>query len=348
MKVSIIIPTKNEEKNIAALLSHFNYAGSEIAYEAIVVDDSDNNFTMVAAALAGAKIIKGRSVGLSQAVIDGIAEAQGDAIVVMDADFQHPPELVPKIAEELKNHDFVVASRYVDGGGCEVWDLDRKVISRVANLAARPLVPKVKDSVSGFFGFRRDGAPELSSLSGRGFKIMLELLVKGNWKNVVEIPYTFGVRKEGSSKLGRKQVSEYLIQLASLYLYKYPILKFMLVGASGVLVNLAVLAALTELAGIYYLASFAVAFMCAATNNYWWNKLWTFKGRATAKLGYLRYLTLTSVTLLLDEALLYAFTEWCGIWYVASATIAIMIVFVIRYLASKRFIWSETKVTKLE
>lgn len=240
---AVIVPTYNESENIGELLHRL-----KTVYDCLVlvIDDSnDKNATATAAYEAGAyvvqrdlgmtKVYPGAKVtdavssserrngrGLSSAVAYGLEVLNDDVdrTVVMDADLQHPPEVVPKLFEALDSHDFVVASRYIDGGGCKEWDFDRKVISRFANLLARPLVPKVHDLVSGFFGLKREGLPDLSAVNDRGFKIMLELLVRGHWKSVVEVPFIFQPRLHGETKMRREQMRDYTLQLASLYVAK--------------------------------------------------------------------------------------------------------------------------------
>ena len=214
-KSTVITPSFNESENIPEFVRRLrdsNYDGT-----VLVVDDSHDDKTARAALNVGCEVIHRKDKkGLSSAVIDGIQHCDADKIVVMDTDLQHPPELVPKIIEALDTHDFVVASRYTPGGDCKEWDLDRKIISRVANLAAQPLSCGVKDAVSGFFGFRRSRLPDLNTVNDRGFKIMLELLAKGSWESVVEVPFTFGIRTRGRTKMRFEQVRDYLLQLVSL------------------------------------------------------------------------------------------------------------------------------------
>ncbi|GAH81611.1 unnamed protein product, partial [marine sediment metagenome] len=229
---------------------------------------------------------------------------------------------------------FVIASRYTSGGGCEEWDLDRKVISRVANLAARPLAPKVKDLVSGFFGLRRVGLPQLNKLNGRGFKIMLELLVKGDWESVVEIPYTFSIRTKGQTKMRLKQVRDYLLQLAQLYLYKYRILRFGLIGLIGSVIYFPILYSLTEFAGLPYLGSAVVGIVCASTNNYFLNHYWTFSGQRDAAhnhfLGWGKYQLMSGITDGMYLGLMALLTELGGMWYMVSAVLSLVVIFAVK------------------
>lgn len=214
--VTIIIPTYNEAENIPELTERLQAVGCK---DLLIVDDSPNDKTAIAAKKAKCEVLHRKSErGLSSAVLSGIRHSKASSFVVMDADLQHPPEVIPNLIKQLISHDFVVASRYIKGGGCSQWDLDRKVISRVANLLARPLVPKIHDLVSGLFAFRREGLPDLNTVDTKGFKIMLELLVRGHWASVVEVPYVFQPRLKGDTKMRKEQVIDYASQLTKLYL----------------------------------------------------------------------------------------------------------------------------------
>jgi len=153
--VSVILPTRNEEGNIAQLLSHFNFASEKLQYEAIVVDDSSDN-TAEIARRNGARVVKGKGQGLGQAIVDGIEASKGDIIVVMDADGSHRAEDIPKLLKPILEEgcDMTIGSRYIEGGSIVGWSLKRRIVSRVACLLALP-VTRVKDATSGFFAFRK-------------------------------------------------------------------------------------------------------------------------------------------------------------------------------------------------
>jgi len=150
--------------------------------------------------------------GLASAVVAGFAAAKGDVLLVMDADLSHPPEVAPKLADAIASGaDLAVGSRYVAGGGVMDWPMKRQVVSRVACLMGQVLVP-VRDSTSGFFALRRsviDGV----TLNPIGFKIGFEVMARGTYKKVVEVPYTFRDRELGSSKFGQREVVQYVQQL---------------------------------------------------------------------------------------------------------------------------------------
>jgi dolichol-phosphate mannosyltransferase len=150
--------------------------------------------------------------GLASAVVAGFAAARGEALLVMDADLSHPPEVAPKLVHALDaGADLAVGSRYVAGGATMDWPLSRRVVSRIACLMGNVLVP-VRDSTSGFFAMRRaviDGV----KLNPIGFKIGFEVMARGQYRKVVEVPYTFRDRELGASKFGQREVVQYLVQL---------------------------------------------------------------------------------------------------------------------------------------
>jgi dolichol-phosphate mannosyltransferase len=224
---SIIVPTYNERNNLPALAERIFSAASAsgINVELIVVDDNSPDGTgEVAEGLRrkfNVKVIhRSGKLGLASAVIEGFGLAGYDVIGVIDADLSHPPELIPKLIKPIADGsaDLVFGSRYIKGGGEENWTFLRKITSKGAIMLARPLTP-VKDCVSGLF-FMKKSVIEGVKLNARGYKIGLEVLVKGKYKNVAEVPYTFVNRKIGKSKLNSGEFVNYLITLKNLYAYR--------------------------------------------------------------------------------------------------------------------------------
>ncbi|MBD3310351.1 glycosyltransferase [Candidatus Woesearchaeota archaeon] len=223
--ISIIVPTFNEAKNIEKLVDRINKVMENERFEIIVVDDnSPDNTWKIAKELPKDKHVRvlrriGKS-GLSSAVVDGFKIAKGDLIGVIDADLSHPPEVIPDIVRRIREGeaDMIIGSRLVKGGGTEGWPAHRKLTSKIATLLARP-VTHIKDPMSGFFFFRKE-VIEGAELKPKGYKIGLEIIVKGNAKKVLEHPIMFKDRTAGQSKLGMKQNMEYLLQLADLYIHK--------------------------------------------------------------------------------------------------------------------------------
>jgi len=212
MKVSLIIPTRNEEKNIVPLLDRMSKSMEGIEHEVVVVDDSDNNMTMALAIMNDARVVIGQHKGLAQAVIDGINETDSEYIIVCDSDLQHPPELLPEVVDKLERYDLVVVTKHGKGAKDKL-SASRKLQSYLGVLAARKLIPApVSDPMSGFFGIRRK-CLEGVELEGIGFKIGLEIIVKAKWVSHYELPMEFAERQEGVSKGTAHSLHKHLYRL---------------------------------------------------------------------------------------------------------------------------------------
>jgi len=198
--------------------------------EVIIVDDDSPDQTWKIAGdlrktYPSLKVIRriGRK-GLSSAVTEGFAAATGECLVVMDSDLQHDPALLPKLAKAIeKGADIAIASRYVEGGDTKEWSRIRKFQSRMATHFAHFLVPPtVTDPMSGFFAIRRSRYESVaSSLRPQGFKILLEILaaVPHNTQ-IAEIPFHFGLRKAGKSKMTPLVQAQFLWQVVRITLRK--------------------------------------------------------------------------------------------------------------------------------
>lgn len=226
LDLSIIVPTYREADNLRLLLPGIAEAvkSTRLSYEVLVVDDaSDDN---PAAAVREAAdtcpaelIVRSGRRDLSLAVLEGMRRARGDILLVMDADFSHPPETIPALLEALGRGqtDFAMGSRFVPGGGTEDWGGHRRLNSYVATLLCRPLVGRIRDPMSGFFALRRETFLNAERLDPIGYKIGLELLCRCRCRHVVEVPITFHNRRLGASKLNLEQQRRYLLHLTRLY-----------------------------------------------------------------------------------------------------------------------------------
>ena len=218
-KISVVVPTYNERENLPMLMEGLRSVIGDYGLEIIIVDDCSPDGTgevaeQLSRKYGNVKVIhrEGKK-GLASAVIEGFNCAGEDILGVIDADMQHPPENICRMLKEIHNGaDIVIASRYVKGGGVESWSERRKLISKVASLLARLVFPKIrniKDPVSGFFLLKR-ATLKGASINSIGFKILLEILAKGTYDKVVEVPYVFRERKKGRSKLSFKEYYDYL------------------------------------------------------------------------------------------------------------------------------------------
>lgn len=222
--ISIILPTYNERENIKKIVNEiFSIVKNNL--EVIIVDDNSPDGTGVIAEELAKKynikvIHRPKRLGLSPAVIEGFKVAKGSIIGVMDADLSHPSDLIPQMISLLKNDaaDIIVGSRYSMGGSVETWSSSRKFISKGATFLAKCLVD-VQDPMSGFF-FMKKAIIKNVSLNSKGYKILLEILVKGDYQKVIELPYTFRGRDIGKSKLNTKEYLKYLNDWVRLLYYK--------------------------------------------------------------------------------------------------------------------------------
>jgi dolichol-phosphate mannosyltransferase len=222
--VSIVVPTYNEQGRLSDLVARaFQvFDRAQLDGELVIVDDNSPDGT---GALADELALRHRitvvhragKLGLGTAVIDGFGAASASVIGVMDADLSHPPELLPRMFALFGKGqaDFVIGSRYVPGGGTSNWSAGRLAMSRLACMLARPVTP-VKDATSGFFLLRRSAADGVQIQAG-GFKICLELLVRGRATRIVEVPYVFVGRTVGESKMNLAEAAGYLRQVWDLF-----------------------------------------------------------------------------------------------------------------------------------
>jgi len=228
--LSLVLPTYNERKSLQVLLPRLAAQVERIGgpVEFLVVDDNSPDETAEFASRfempepAVLRVIKREGkFGLSSAVIEGWRAARGNLLGVMDADGSHDESILPEMVNALRDGpaEVVVGSRYVPGGGMGDWPLSRRLISRVAVFMGSFICP-AKDVTSGFLLFRRE-VLEGVSLDPIGFKIGLEVLVRGRYRTFTEVPYTFSDRKKGSSKLGSREIFAYLVQLGRLLAYRY-------------------------------------------------------------------------------------------------------------------------------
>lgn len=291
-ELSLIVPTYNESDNICPLVERVHKSLSDCDYELIVVDDNSPDGTSDVANSLSTRyplrvIVRTNERGLASAVVAGFNQARGEVIGVIDADLQHPPEMIPTLLSAIREGaDVAIASRYVEAGGIEGWTLKREVVSKAAKIPASMLLPSIKgirDPLSGFFLFKKQvigGA----MLTPTGYKILLEVLVRGNAGHVTEVPYTFRERERGKSNLTLREELNYLKHLSRLAWVDGDVkrfLKFCVVGASGFGVNMGGYWLLTRGAGLFDLAAIPLALEVSILSNFALNDLWTFRDKRT-------------------------------------------------------------------
>jgi dolichol-phosphate mannosyltransferase len=401
--LSIIIPTYNESENILKLIGAIkSNLPSNIITEIIVVDDNSpdgtgkivenyihNNIgtdsslqqqqfhSKVDSQKCLVRIIHRKDkTGLIPAILEGIESSIGESILIMDADFSHPPETIPLLVEELRRDPncIVIGSRYISRGSIIGWPYKRRVISKGAAKIARHglKVRNVSDPMSGFFAFPRHVINNIK-FDTKGFKILLEILVKSRDIRVKEVPYTFHDRKSGQSKMNFNVILDYAGAVWQLYRYgqksKRRIQKmdekrksvlfiskasrFYTVGASGLLINYLVSFLLADnvansvksLSNTWYLQATLVGIIISTTSNFFLNKIWTFEDRdlsvGKTLRQYCSFAGISAVGATIQLLLLYLLVVDYGLQYRVSLIIAIVIASISNFLLNKKWTFQE-------
>jgi dolichol-phosphate mannosyltransferase len=299
--VAVVVPTFNEAPNIGPLVERLERVLAGRHWEVVFVDDDSSDGTAaVAQALAREKphvrcVLRLGRRGLSRAVIEGVLSTSSPLVAVMDADLQHDETILPDLLALLdaNDADVAVGSRYTEGGGAgEGFGTGREAMSRFATrLAGAVLGVHLRDPMSGFFALRRsvfDGV--VRRLSGEGYKILLDILASARPQlRVTEIPYRFRPRVAGTSKLDSAVVWEYALLLIDKRIGQWVPARFVmfaLVGASGVLVHLAVLWAMFRGFEVKFSTAQTTATIVAMTSNYAFNNIFTYRDRRHSGLGW--------------------------------------------------------------
>lgn len=218
VEISIVVPTYNESGNIENLWQAISRTLKGYDYEVVVVDDNSPDGT--------AKIVQGiiarddrirlmvreGKLGLGSAILDGFKAAEGDYLLMVDADLSHRPEDIKRLIDSRKKADIVIGSRYIKGGKIVGWPVKRKIISRAAIWLVKLFFDlSVKDPVSGFALYKKETLERLDgNLKPSGYKLLLEILAKSPGLTVIEIPITFINRKAGKSKLNFAEILKFI------------------------------------------------------------------------------------------------------------------------------------------
>jgi dolichol-phosphate mannosyltransferase len=353
--ITIVVPTYNERDNIRQLVERIHQVLSGYDYDILFIDDSSNDGTAELASSLSPRypitvIVRKNKKGLASAVVDGLEYARSQIIGVMDADLQHPPEILDNLLKQIQSgSNIAIASRYVEGGSCQGWGLTRKVISKVAIFIAHLLLPstrQIKDPMAGYFMFDRQVVAD-ANLKPTGYKILLEVLIEGEFQKVAEVPYTFQTRSSGQSKLKARQQIDYLKHIYSLMKRKGEVLrfvKFCAVGLSGVGVNMGLLWILTEIAGLQYLLSAAIGIETSIITNFLLNDFFTFPDRryltVKSTLNRLLKFNLVSIAgLAINLGALWLFTEVFGVYYLVSNIFGIALATLWNYGVNTYWTW---------
>ena len=355
-ELSIVIPTYNESGNLRELVERIQQALVGVVWEIVFVDDNSPDGTaQVARGLYDAEprvrcIRRVGRRGLSSACIEGLLSTSAPYVAVMDADLQHDPAVLARMLEALRQNsaDIVVGSRYTEGGSVGGLGSGRLKISRFATrLADTVMKVHVSDPMSGFFMMRRGVIEECAArLSALGFKILLDIIATmPATTRVKEVPFEFGLRHSGESKLSTNVAWEYLLLLADKLVGRWvPVrfLAFAAIGAVGVLVHFAVLSILFQGMGLPFPVGQGAATVVAMAFNYMVNNVLTYAGQSLRGWkwwrGLLSFMLVCSVGALGNVGVATYLFEQATPWGLA-AVVGIVIGAVWNYAMSARYTW---------
>lgn len=368
--VTIVVPTFNEAGNIAELVRRLGDVREHASIDEVVfVDDSTDHTPRVIEQVSVDADVPVRLVhrpthartgGLSGAVVAGIAEARSPWVLVMDADLQHPPEDVPRLMDAARESqvDAVVASRYCPGGGTQGLSSGvRRLVSTGSTRLAALLFPlrlrRCSDTMTGFFAVRRN-AIDIASLQPRGFKILLEILVRHRVR-IVEVPFTFAERRTGESKASAREGVQFVVQLARLRWDMWwatkrarEMVAFGAVGLANLLLDIGIFNAL--LLGLRHDAAGAklVSTTVATVASYFMNRHWTWRdrGRSGVHRELPLFALLSGIALALSEGCLWFSHDLLGYTSgladnLSANGVGLALGMVWRFLTFKKWVFTE-------
>jgi dolichol-phosphate mannosyltransferase len=354
--LSVVVPTFNERDNVAVLYRKLEAALQGISWEVVFVDDNSPDETWdVVRGLArlDSRVRCVRRIGrrgLSGACIEGILASSAPFAAVMDADLQHDETQLPKMLALLQsgNAELVIGSRYVEGGSADSFNRQRAGASALATgVAKRVLGVQVADPMSGFFMIRRDRFEQLApQLSVQGFKILLDVIASAHGElRTVEVPYSFGARLHGESKLDSMVALDFLGLVLAKFTNDVISLRFLLfamVGGLGLFVHLGTLFVAHQILEIPFAVAQAASALIAMTSNFILNNFLTYRDQRLKGFailgGLLAFYLVCGVGLLANVGVAFSVYAQEPIWWLAGAAGALMGV-VWNYAMSGLFVW---------
>ncbi len=354
--LSVVVPTFNERDNVAKLYGKLDAALAGVAWEVVFVDDNSPDGTWkvvrnLAQQDSRVRIIRriGRR-GLSGACIEGILASSAPYAAVIDADLQHDETQLPKMLNLLRGGEaeLVVGSRYIEGGSADSFNRGRAGASALATeVAKRVLGISIADPMSGFFMIRRDKFEELApELSTQGFKILLDIVATAHGKlKTIEVPYSFGSRLHGESKLNSMVALDFLGLVLAKFTHDVVSLRFLMfamVGGTGLFVHLGTLFIALRFLGLSFAVSQAAGAFIAMTSNFILNNFLTYRDQRLKGFailgGLLAFYLVCSVGLFANVGVAFSVYDKQPIWWLAGAAGALMGV-VWNYAMSGLFVW---------
>ncbi len=365
MKIlTIVLPTFNEKDNVRPLLEKIkaSFENKDYDIEMLFVDDSNDETPEIIEEESRKdqriKLIKGSKKGLAPAFIKGFEAAQGNYICCIDTDLQHPPEKIVALLEKAigDNADIVAATRYAKGGSAKglgrlttfygvyrrAVSLGMKYFTQIIFIPTR----KTSDPLGGFFLFKKS-ILETTILEPKGFKILVEILMRAKYDKVSEVPYTFLSRENDDSKATIKQGIEFFKHLW--YIFRTipeagRFAKFCLVGGSGVFVNIGTLAFLVEIVDMNERLAYILAIAFSILTNYFLNTTFTYgdKRSETRKESLKRvtyYYTISIAVMFFNYSIFNLLLSKFDFHYIPAALVGILAATLLNFFLATKLIW---------
>jgi dolichol-phosphate mannosyltransferase len=356
LTLAVVIPTFNEIGNVATLVGKLKVVLAGLSWEVIFVDDDSPDGTaqhiqQLALTYPNIRCIRrvGRR-GLSSACVEGMLATHARFIAVMDADLQHDENKLPRMLDALvqEGHDLAVGSRYIEGGSVGDWQADRQQVSWFATLLSqRVLGLTVSDPMSGFFMMRREVMEEaVYNLSNMGFKILVDLIVSSPKPlKIIEIPFKFGQRTVGESKLDNRVAWDFLMLLVDKTVGRYvpvQLVSFGMVGGAGVCVHVLVLSIVMALFPGFFLQAQALAVGVSMVFNFGLNNELTYRDQRLQGWpwlsGLIKFMLACSIGAAANVGVAsYIYTDW-GNWLWSGMT-GILVGMLWNYAATAIVVW---------
>ena len=355
-QLSVVVPTFNERDNVTVLYRRLDATLTGIPWEVVFVDDNSPDGTWEVVRGLARQDPRVRCIrrigrrGLSGACIEGILASSAPYAAVIDADLQHDETQLPKMVGLLQSGEaeLVVGSRYIEGGSADSFNKSRAGASQLATeVAKRVLKVEIADPMSGFFMIRRDRFEQLApQLSTQGFKILLDIIATAEGKlRTIEVPFTFGSRQHGESKLDSMVALDFLGLVLAKLTHDVVSLRFLLfamVGSIGLVVHLTALFIALEMFSVPFPEAQAIGALVAMTSNFILNNFLTYRDQRLKGFAILRGLLLfylvCSVGLFANVGVAFSVYDQEPIWWLAGAAGALMGV-VWNYAMSGLFVW---------
>lgn len=356
--IYIVIPTYNEIENIRAMINAIRCMDGN--FQIIVVDDNSPDGTAAVVqemqqSSAGVHVLsRPAKLGIGSAIRDGIRTALSFSdcryVVTLDADFSHNPADIPRLLNEAETADMVQGSRYIKGAKITGWTWQRRFISKTANLLYKYLLNLHQHEVTTYFRVYSRKCAEIVtqhvSADKYEFALASALVIHDHGLKVKEVPIEFINRTRGQSKLKASDVAHSLRYLAYVFISRLSqkrFIRFCIVGATGIIVNQALLWALTDKLGIYYLYSALASIEASIASNFIFNDLWTFRDRrmtaSSIPIRFLKYNLLCAAGSLFNYIILWFFTDRLHFYYLISNLFGIAAAVVWNYTISLNWAW---------